>query len=251
MHPKSCWTALLSLAVGSLSLLACSGEAPSDAASDDALKADQTNAVQLVKASASGDVAFEKSLDWTQCQFSNRSAMSASEPMMFKVEAECTDMMARAQGRPMLNRYHEPVAFIREDPTLSYVERYHYCQEVDVTVAVKAATWDSPGFQGIGFYGHEPVLNDKPELQDLFYSKDDPRLARVGTATLRSGEKAYLYRFGGSGPCCVQGDGVVRARLEFKAYLRFDNGPDQWESVRENHQLAYDQAIDATRDVLR
>jgi hypothetical protein len=167
--------------------------------------------------------------------------------------ADCTNAVIAGFGRAVLNQYIEPLAWIREDPELTYVSMRHWCSQVDVTVAVKAAAWDSPSFEGIGFYGHEPTINAAPEARHVFYEKDDPRLARVGEGKLKhEGERVYLYRFAGAGPCEVNGTGNVPkvARLEFKPYMQYEGGHVRWEAVEGNHGLGYNQRWDRSHDLL-
>jgi hypothetical protein len=247
---------LASVFLGATLLAACGGSGEStrtDATGDELGVADNLD-VQVVKAQASGQVSADSQrYDWKKCIFSDREANTTSAEFTSSAKADCTDMVAAVQGRPAVNVYHEPLAWIREDPSLSYVVMRHWCEELDVTVAVKAAAWDSSSFEGIGFYGHEPALNETPDEQRVFYAKSDPRLVRIGEATLAAGgEKAYLYRFGGAGPCEVNGSGDNPTHaFEFKPFVRYRGDIERWEAIESNHALRYDERWDRSGDLLR
>lgn len=237
-----------------LPLCACGGtDSPSADVSHDELTSSSNRDVQLVEAQASGQTSTDSRIDYKKCDFSDRQSLpQTANQMTASAKADCSDMLASAQERPPINGYHEPIAYLRENPNLSYVTVRHWCQELDVTVAVKAAAWDSPSFDGIGFYGYDRVLDSDADQRRVFYAKDDARLVRVGSATLKSGEPVYLYRFGGAGPCAEQGSGDnPSTAVEFKAFVRYQGSVERWEELSGNHSLQFNQTIDARNDLLQ
>lgn len=129
----------------------------------------------------------------------------------------------------------------------------HWCAEVNVIVAVKAAAWDSPSFEGIGFHGYERILDEDASTRQVFYAKDDARLHRVGEATVKNAQhdKAYLYEFSGAGPCEINGTGDnPRTKIEFKPFVRYAGDVVRWENVHENHSLAYGDSWSRKADIL-
>lgn len=229
-------------------------ESPSDERTHDELgtsSAENTD-VQVISAKASGLVSIDnQAYDFTKCRFYDKQPAATSQ-YTSDARADCTDVIAAGQKRPPVNVYHGQAA-IRENPNVSYVSLRYWCEELDVTVAVKAAAWDSPNFQGIGFYGRDGAINEKPEEQHTFYAKDDLRLVRVGEATLKreGGQKVYLYRFGGAGPCEVNGSGDNPSHsFELKPMVRYKGGIERWEAVSNNHGVAYQQSWDRRADLL-
>jgi hypothetical protein len=69
----------------------------------------------------------------------------------------------------------------------------------------------------------------------VFYDKSDRRLARVGETTLKNEghQKVYLYKFGGAGPCEVNGSGDnPSSAIDVKPYVAFDGDGERWEAAR-------------------
>ncbi len=158
-------------------------------------------------------------------------------------KVDCTDALANARGA-VINQYIEKQAWIRESPSLSYAVFRNWCAEVEVVVAVKAAAWDAPKFQGIGFYSNAGVITEDVSTRGIFWNKSDKRLKRVGEATLKKEghQKVYLYKFSGAGPCEVNGTGDnPGGNIEFKPYARFAGDQYRWESIPGNHTVAYRQ----------
>lgn len=243
------------LVLSALVTVGCSGgsASSSDTTHDELGSSSSDNTdVQVVSAKASGLVSGDnQAYDFKKCRFYDK--QPAMTPQFTSAaRADCTDMIAAAQKRPAVNLYHGE-AWIRENPDVSYVSLRYWCEELDIVVAVKAAAWDSPDFEGIGFYGREGALDETPAEQRVFYAKDDPRLVRVGEGTLKNegGAKVYLYRFGGAGPCEVNGSGDNPSHsFEFKPMVRYHGNLERWEAVSNNHGVAYDQSWDRSGDLL-
>jgi hypothetical protein len=236
-------------------LVGCSSKKSSDDTTEDRLSDSAANIdVQVVSARSVQTIAFDFGgrFDAKKCVYSDKRP-TTSRQYTAEAKADCTDEVARGQGRPLINVYKEPLAWIRENGgSIEYVTFRHWCTEIDVTVAVKAAAWDSESFEGIGFYADESTLNADEDDRRTFYAKDDSRLVRVGDATLKNGEKAYLYRFGGAGPCETNGSGDNPTHsIHFKPYMKYRGGIERWEAVSENHGLAYRQEWDRRGDLLR
>jgi hypothetical protein len=246
-----------------LALPACAsrGDANGDTASG-ALSSSENTDVQVVSAASKSQLTWDVTTpryDFLKCHYYDKvqaPPLRQGQIPEFTAEAkaDCTDAVALAQERPPINGYFEPLAWIRENPNLDRVVMRHWCHELDVTVAVKAAAWDSPNFEGIGFYGHEPVINADQDKRRVFYAKDDPRLVRVGEGKLKNegDAKVYLYRFGGAGPCAVNGSGQApSSKVEFKPFVKFAGGEERWEAVKANHGLRFRESWDRRGDLLR
>jgi hypothetical protein len=226
---------------------------------DEATSAEEVNAaantdVQVISASSDNTIHWGMggpSLDARKCTYFDKEPYPNSREFNFRAKADCTDALAALRGAT-INRYVEPLVWIREDSELRHAAFRHWCSSVEVVVAVKADAWDSPAFEGIGFYARAAIINDRPEDQRVFYRKDDPRLVRVGDARLKreGGQRAYLYKFAGAGPCEVNGTGSApRGEIEFKPYVSYDGDHERWEAVAANHTLRHRQGWDR-RDAL-
>lgn len=172
-------------------------------------------------------------------------------------KADCTAEMMASFGRPALNAYIEPLAWVTFKPGTTEVasETFrHWCAEASVTVAVKASAWDDASFEGIGFWTRDAALEVPTEKERVFYAKNDPRLVRSGDATLKDGARVYLYQFVGAGPCAVNGTGDNPGHeLLFKPYVTYLGGHERWEELpgNGNHGLRFQQSWDRSQDLLR
>ena len=240
------------LALISFALAACGG---SEGTSQDSANAAASSAanddVQAISAKAYGNV--DMSLDLLKCRFFDKMPDTIQNSgFTTDAKADCTDVVAALEGVPPINTYTEPLVWVREDPNPSYAVSRHWCAQLEVVVAVKAAAWDAPSFKGIGFYGYDELLNSDESARQVFYDKNDSRLSRVGERSLKNGDKVYLYKFGGAGPCETNGDGDnPSGRVEFKAFVRYDGDQDRWENVSENHTVSYEQTWDRSGDLLQ
>lgn len=214
--------------------------------------------VQVVSARSTGTITWsdggrQGGYDTLACRFSHKQAYaSPSGEFDFTAKADCTDAVAAAQKRAPINAYREPLAWVRGDAAVSHATMRHWCNAVEVVVAVKAAAWDAPSFDGVGFYASDRIINAEGGDR-VFYRKDDPRLVRVGEGTLKNEDHArvYLYAFGGAGPCEVSGSGEEpHHALAFKAYVRFAGEHERWEAVAQNHELRSQKAWDRRGDIL-
>ncbi len=252
MNPKA-WSGFL--LVGAIA--ACSSGASVNETTVGESNADNKD-VQMISARSQGAILWNVSksarFDASKCTFQDRTAAPASHAeFTATAKAECTDALAQAMGVPPINRYIEPIAWIREDPNISNAAMRHWCSQVEVVVAVKASGWDSPSFEGIGFYGYESTLNQESSHRTVFYSKNDTRLVRVAERTLKNEghQKVYLYKFSGAGPCETNGSGDdPSGKIEFKPFVRYAGGHERWEAVNGNHSLAFRQSFDRTSDLL-
>lgn len=245
-------------ALGAMGALAMACSSSADATTGEADFTSESNTdVQVISAKTYGSIQWGDggaTLDGRKCVFYDKRPYDREGSTEFSAQAhaDCTAALANAKGLPV-NQYQEPLAWIHETMDVDHAVFRHWCAEAEVIVAVKAAAWDSPSFEGIGFYGFEMTLNNNPANRRVFYSKTDARMKRVGEGTLKNEghQKVYLYRFAGAGPCEINGSGQnPRGRLEFKPYANYQGGHERWENVPANHSVGYQQSWDRRGDLL-
>jgi hypothetical protein len=238
--------------VALLAVAACAQTTNPARQSDEINTATNTD-VQVLSAKSGGLIFWtlgKGTLDVSRCTFGDRQATTSTE-FPTRASADCTEMLVNGLG-PSINHYVEPLASLREGPDgLEHFSFRHWCGQVEIDVAVKAAAWDAPSFDGIGFYA--PSAPARVGTDRMFYAKNDPLLNRIGEATLASEghEKVYIYRFVGAGPCEVNGTGDnPSGSLEFKPYVSFAGEHERWEAVPQNHGIAYEESWDRRRELL-
>lgn len=218
----------------------------SSVASDITNEGENTD-IQLIAVNAIGNVT--SSLAWNDCSISDKSPLGAGR---FEARADCTDAASTAMNLPLINRYVEPLLWIYENSSSTTYASRHWCMETRLVVAVKEAALNSPNFREIGFYSYDALMNSGNNGTIVTYAKDDWRLQRHGEAHLKSGEKVVLFKFGGAGPCAVNGTGDnPGGRLMFKPFVTYDGGLRRWESVSGNHGIGYGEHIYRGSDLLR
>jgi len=173
-------------------------------------------------------------------------------------KADCTEELMAGAGRPAFSNYIEPLAWVRLRPDVLDVDQVeafrHWCSLTKIVVAVKAAAVDSPKFLGIGFWSHENIVAGVWNYERVFYARNDPKLVRTGEATLKNGERVYLYEFVGAGPCAVNGTGDNPTHeLLFKPFVTYEGGHQRWEALPDNrnHGIRHGQTWDRSSDLLR
>jgi hypothetical protein len=227
------------------------GSAPDNTTSSDSLNAANNSDVQVISAKSGGTVQWGIGGPWdaTRCQYADREPAFTAE-FTSRAKADCTEAFIAARG-PAINRYVERSASIRETPNLTHVSFRHWCGEIEVVVAIKAAAFDSRSFEGIGFFADSRTVNEGE--QRVFYGKDDPRLVRIGEATLKNEghQRAYLYKFSGAGPCEPNGTGDnPSGEVSFKPYVLFTPEQERWENVPKDHAIRYRQSWDRRAELL-
>jgi hypothetical protein len=246
-------------ALGALLLVTAVGCSSSGA--DSGTSADEVNSgantdVQVISAKSYGTIQWDtggfQGFDAKKCKFSDRRPSTSSQ-YTSTAKADCTDALIAKLGASV-NRYVEPIAWIREgaNGSLDYSSFRHWCGQVEVVVAVKAAAWDAQSFKGIGFYGNASPINDGDNTR-VYYEKNDSRLTRIGEATLKNEghQKVYLYKFAGAGPCEANGTGDnPGGAIELKPFVTFAPDHERWESVQANHRVGYHQSWDRRGDLL-
>jgi hypothetical protein len=233
----------------------------SSASSDSATAGDEQDInsasnvdVQVLRAAASGTVFTEGHplFNRHNCKFFD---VQPESPEKGIAKADCTDEIMKGFGLPSINNYIENLAWVRLAPGTTGVvgEQFrHWCAKVEVDIAIKAAAWDSASFEGVGFFAQDPALGVPDDKSRVFYAKGDTRLVRKGEATLKNGEKAYLYSFIGAGPCEVNGTGNNPSReLVFKPFVTYAGGHERWEAISGNHGIGYRKSWDRSGDLLK
>jgi hypothetical protein len=212
--------------------------------------------VQVINAHAWGDLHIGMSteqdgLDFSTCTISDEQPDTSSAGLI-DAKGDCTDPLIARRNEASIDHVVEPLVWLRKDGnTITSASFRYWCAEVEVDVAVKAAAWDSPSFQGIGFFADAGAIN--VDQTRTLYSKSDPHLKRIGQGTLRgeNHEPVYLYRFTGGGPCGINGDDEnPTSVVSFKPYVTYDGGIERWEAVTDNHTLSYGQTWSRQGDLL-
>ena len=213
--------------------------------------------VQVIRASVGASVFLggNPALSQQDCKFFQIERRDGDKGV---AKADCTEEMMAGTGRPAFSNYIEPLAWVRVKPGVLEVQQTeafrHWCSLTRIVVAVKAAAWDSEAFLGIGFWAHEPIVAGVWNYERVFYPRNDPKLVRTGEATLKSGEKAYLYEFVGAGPCAVNGTGDNPTHeIVFKPFVNYTGGHTRWEAIGDNrnHGVRHGQTWDRSGDLLQ
>ncbi len=234
--------------------LGCGGSAETSAGTDE-MTASENLDVQVVSAKSDGTIQWGDGgfmgYDALKCRYFDAKPLPEPREFTSTAKADCTEPFVAKEG-PSIDRYVEPIAWIREAPNVVHASFRHWCGRIEVVVAVKAAAWDAPSFEGIGFFADAHAINVSDTR--VFYEKGDGRLLRIGEAKLKNSnlERAYLYKFSGAGPCEANGTGDnPGGSVDFKPYGSFAGGHERWEAVPGNHRIAYRQAWDRRSELLQ